>query len=302
MERYQAPVDETLGTVSMNSESVVDSRDDLETLILQLMHSGASKEKMRWKEGEREYRDITSFFPKQKMTPKHCYLIDATDADEREYTGTMESIVVDPILAIGKRLEFAMVFPYHHELRWYGIAPIDKPRGLVALTNKPVKWFMIHQRAFDQNGKQLIYYKKGAAIDSDGKICKLRPLGNNGGFNPTEDALDSETMIALALSVFEDAHRKGAYHATVEEGIKVTFPVSEDAYKDFFLLRDGPNNTPTGRKNPILHWCSKHLRIRNDKIIEVTGHHRGTETLVVGPMTLTIGPNSDEGFLHWVKH
>jgi hypothetical protein len=96
-------------------------------------------------------------------------------------------------------------------------------------------------------------------------------------------------QIPMMCSIIEDAHRKNAVLARAKESVEIIFPIGADAYKDFFLLRDGPRETPTGKRNPILHWVKKHIRhVSETKAIEVKNHCRGINEVVINGMSLSI--------------
>lgn len=269
--------------------------DVMETAILLALHAAGHSKKLRkgerGKNGlDREYIDMAAFCPRADIFPKECYTFDAASS-ERLYSSSMDDLVVDPVQAIGQRLE-TMMLCEDGSLKWSAILPMPKPRGIASITNRPHKWFSYHFRQIARDGRQMDYIKKPLCL-ADGRVVKLKPLGWN-GYRPEDEALETESQLALTLSIFEDSHRSGAFMATVKESVELRFPVGQEAYKDFFKLRDGPNETPTGRKNPIIHWCAKHIRETKSGPAEIERHKRGTETLIVGPMTLTIAPT--EGY------
>lgn len=282
------------------TETILDQRDQIETGILLALHSRGETTRLGGMENSgngwsREFKDLGSFCPKGAAHPKHCYTFDASDENSRIYGSDFSSIVVDPVLAIGASLETMMLCD-DGTLKWSCAKPMPKPKGIVAITNMPPSWFCFYYKEIAADGTQTVSVKRPFAI-AGGKPAMLKPLGQWRGFNPRQDIEEITTQVSLILSVFEDAHRNGVYIATVEERVKLSFPVGADAYKDFFKLRDGPNLTPTKRKNPILHWCSKHIRRRAVQAgcSEVSAHLRGTETIDVGPMSLRLSRSDGYG-------
>lgn len=274
-------------------------RDHIEDAILLALHAYGSARPIRAehrKDGFIFERSEMAFFCGPDMTPRSCYTFDLANVDERLFSLDWHDLVVDPIKAIGSRLEIMMLCD-DGSLKWIGVIPMKQPRGLAAVTNMKPHWFTLHFRHIANDGRQKRYIKRPFCI-AGGDLVMLKPLGWK-GFQPERDRGEIRDQLMIVLSVFEDAHRSTAFLATVKESVEVVFPVGSDAYKDFFILRDGPNNTPTGRKNPILHFCSKHLRRAGSvKNIEVERHQRGTDTLHIGPMSLTIRPS--DGYAQWL--
>lgn len=273
----------------MEDLTILEAQDGIETQILLALHARGFRAPVTG-----DGRGLETFCPPGSIFPKHSYTFDArSGADDRIYTADLSQIVVDPERAIGSRLE-TMILCDDGMLKWGCIVPMPAPRGgvLRAATNRRASWFCIHHRKIGSDGRQIDYVKRPLAL-VDGDVVPLlyKDWGVN-NFKPAADREEMRVQLALALSVHEDCLREGAYLATVEEGVRLSFPVSAAAYKDFFALRDGPHSTPTGRKNPILHWCRKHMRkVDADPApVEVQRHTRGTETLTIGPMTLTIQP------------
>ena len=229
------------------------------------------------------------FLDKKPEFPTAFYVFDKAAGGGRLFTASLSELVVSPVKAIGARLETAVVDD-GGVLKWFCLKPMKAPKGIVAATNAGVDWFACHYRQYSPDGQD-IYIKEPMAIKRDGTVARLMPLGWR-GFDSEACLAEQTEQLALSLSLFEDAVRSSAYLATVQEHVKMMFPVGEDAYKSFFAMRDGYRHTPTGRRNPILHWCSEHLRKRSDDSISVvSSHKRGADEFVCGPMRLTIQEN-----------
>lgn len=282
------------------NETIQDVRDNLETAILLGLSAGKKQTGIRkpkvekTKRGEREVFDLGMFCPKKPSFPSDVYTFDLS-SDERLYSASMDDIVVNPEAAIGRGLETGMLCP-DGTFKWTKIEPMPTPRGLIALSNKPVRWFCCHWREI-REGQNGDYIKRPMPLSS-GRVPLMKCLVAN-GLNTKRETEELEEQLAISLSVFEDARRTGSFLATVEEHTRLRFPVGSEAYKDFFRLRDGYRDTPTGRKNPILHWCSKHIRAREGKVFEVSGHDRGAVSMEVGPMKLSIERNN--GYADFIR-
>lgn len=237
--------------------------------------------------------DFSTFTTKTPMFPQHMYttLIDEDNTDHyRLFTTGFENLVCDPIKLLGPRSE-TVILGEDGEIKWTGMVPMKPPRGVVALTNQKVSWFAHHYR---QIGRDLVeQYQRVPIPIAGGRMPDVKFLGwpSDGG----KWIEEYREKVALHLSLIEDAIRANAVLATVEEHAKLSFAVSDDAYKDFFAMRDGFRNTPTGRRNPILHWCATHLRKSQGKQSSVIGHERGSETISHGNMTLLLSRNRGYG-------
>lgn len=264
-------------------------RDGIETAILLALTArnkgrhhrkvlGGNKAGFKWIEEGMEI-----FCPRRPEFPQHMLVQDMRDAG-RLYSGSLDDIVVSPRLAIGRRLETGLLCD-DGTLKWTLIKPMPAPRGLVAITNQPVHWFAFHYREI-RDGEPDVYVRRPMPL-AGGRVPLMKPLGFQ-GLNASLEKEELEEQLALSLSFFEDAHRTGTILATVQEAVALTFPVAEDGYKSFFALRDGLRETPTGRRNPILHWCAKHMRRTPGGETAVIGHDRGKTELVHGNMRLAI--------------
>lgn len=279
------------------TSNIAKDRDAIEDAILWAMEFRRTGSEMhsqrvvkKKNRSEQIQMSFGHFCGKTIMKPKKVYVFDRASNGDRIFAPSLEGVIVNPVFAIGDRLE-TLVIKDCGTLSWMGYKPMPAPRGIAAVTNEKVYWFSCHYRTIGKDGKET-YLKDPVPITESGKVPLIRAMGWK-GFDAKETQAEQETQLALCLSMLEDATRTGSYLATVKESVEIMFPVGEDAYKDFFILRDGHKNTPTGRKNPIIHFCKKHIRRTNNKnSIQVEKHARGATEVVVGPMTLQIKPNS----------
>ena len=284
--------------------STIDTaRSDLETAIVLALSPKASglqkRETQAGKKGwVRETYEMSKFVTDKDRNPTAFYAFDMSDQSQRIYSESEQDLVVNPYEVFRLGIETGMLME-DGSLKWSGVYPMKKPKGITAVTNKQHSWFAYHFRHIHQVGED-DYVKRPFAMATDGSVCLLGLMGRWKGFNARLDKAEIEQQTCLTISVFEDAIRASAYLATVQEHVKIMFPVGESAYKKFFAMRDGYKNTPSGKKNPILHWCSEHLRQRGDDGVSVVSkHRRGASKFVCGPMKLTIQEN--DGYDHLVK-
>jgi hypothetical protein len=283
----------------MNSyKSIDDARDDLETTIIMALSMRSrirSKslvriEKSKGPRGDKEHLAMDAFCPPKPEYPRHMFGFDVSGG--RLFATSLSDIVVDPVRAISRGIETAII--HGGNLKWLKIQPMPRPRGIVALTNRPHTWFAGHFRQITPAGSET-YVRWPFAFDGD--VCLLKPLGWK-GYDAEAARAEDRKQLAMTLSLFEDAIRAGSILATVEEAARLSFPIGESGYKSFLRLRDGYKNTPTGRRNPILHWCSDYIR-RRDPIgdIAVAGHHKGATEIKHGDLKLSIVFNDGYGAL-----
>lgn len=277
-------------------QTVKEARSEIETAIILAMSAKASgtgkKEKIeKHKKGWSKVSfGIDGFVTDKDRRPKSFYAYDAVSAYDRLYTACANDLVVNVYSVARLGVEVGLLLD-GGSLKWTAIHPMAKPKGITAITNKTHSWFACHYRHIHSN-KEDEYVKQPVAICNDGSIPLMNIVGRQSGFNSKEYREDMEEQVCIVMSVFEDAIRSSAYLATVQEDVKMMFPVGEEAYKDFFRMRDGYRGTPTGRKNPIVHWCSQHLRKRGkDGVSLISAHKRGASEFVCGPMKLTIQEN-----------
>lgn len=275
--------------MNIANATIEGARDGIETAILLAMHAKARRAPRRVNgKASKDGFGLTvaamdEFCPRRAEFPRDMLAADISRND-RLYTTSLDAVVVSPEMAIGRGLEVGMLCQ-DGRLKWSKIVPMPAPRGLVALSNRPVRWFAYHYREIVE-GRPDFYVRRPMPL-SDGRVPLMKALGWK-GLNAKQEVNDLEEQLAITLSVFEDAHRSGALLATVEEAVRMTFPVAPEAYKSFFALRDGLRETPTGRRNPILHWCAEHIRRYDGGATTVTGHDRGRAELVHGGMRLTL--------------
>jgi len=196
-------------------------------------------------------------------------------------------LIDHPSDIVGKRLEAGVFSDTYADFRWMCFKPLpSRPRHALAFGGKPKFWFELHNRKIGLNGVG-DYNRNIAALDADGE-----PLltGVKGQVEPLSK--EAGEQLLLTCSVKEDALRSNSFLVSISEGAELLFPVGVEAYQDFFRLRDAPKNTSSGRRNPIIHWVSKHMRkAQNGRPHEVREHKRGTETVEIDGIKATLHPN-----------
>lgn len=284
-------------------KDIQEARGDIESSIILAMSARAAcrtqkdakRRKMKNGLGHVEESPMDAYVSGERF-PKSFYAFDAANSDQRLYSLDYNDLVVNPYHAIRGGLEIGMIMD-DGGFKWSGFFPMKKPRGLTAITNKRFEWFGSHFRHLKPSGGE-VYVKRPMAVAHDGTVCLLGLMGGWKGYNAKQDQNEMSEQLYMSVSVFEDAVRDSSYLATVHEYVEMKFPVGEAAYKSFFAMRDGYRDTPTGRRNPIVHWCAEHLRDRGEKGVSVVrSHRRGAQEFICGPMRLTIEEN--EGYGAW---
>lgn len=279
---------------------IQEAKSDIEDAIILAMYASAkpvvkSKIVAKTKGANLVASPLDMFVTDKDRYPKRFYAFDASaDSGDRVYTPDASALVVNPYKVCKNGIEFGLL-DGGLVFKWVGIFPMARPRGITCLTNQKTAWFAYHYRRISNDGQQE-YVKTPMAMTLSGEVCPLQMMGKWQGFDAKKERDMIAEQLALSMSIFEDAVRAGSYLATVKEHVEMMFPVGADAYKDFFAMRDGYKDTPTGRKNPILHWCATHLRKRQSGAkSEVKAHVRGASEFVCGPMVLTISENAGYG-------
>lgn len=267
------------------------SVDNLETLLIMSMAPAAYEERY-FKVGEVrpdgksvDAVDFGSVLRIGERNPSRSYTFDVSG--DRLFTSDINLLLNHPAEIIGSGVE--VIFYFKDEMKWCRYEPIQRPRGFAAF-GKVDRWIAVHYRTQTIDGKQ-DYIKDVIALSKSGKALPTRVEGWN--VKGDDSIKKKEELMVMALSVVEDAHRPGVLLATASAETSIVFPVNYGAHKDFLALRDGPNNTPTGRKNPILHFCKKHIRkAKSGAESEIEKHWRGLEEVSIGGMHLSLSRGS----------
>lgn len=271
---------------------ISEKRGHLEDAILRSMYLKCVPEVKRkpkaLKNGRvREFMNPSQYVRGKAEFPKDAIIFDACD-DSRLYGRDADTTLLNPADVLDG---LEVIIFYEDRLKWLKYVRTGAPRGLAAINSRRVKWFAAHYRESHPDGYETYVREPFALHADDGSAALLKYLAwrNTGA---VKNADETNTNVRLAVSIYEDSVRAGSYTATVEEHIKLRFPVSADSYLDFLRLRDGFRDTPTGRKNPLLHWCAKHLRnYKSGRTTVVKQHARGRAELTVGPMRLSLSYN-----------
>lgn len=209
-------------------------------------------------------------------------------ARDRLYTEDASLLLIDIIEELDRGIETIML--HNGVIKWSLFKITKRPKGFVAI-GSPSAWVEAHYRWADIYGKS-DYIKNVFPLSNSGKLMHYKI--ESWGFAPKKQAREAQATMNLSLSVIDDARRPGVLMAKVKDQTSIAFPVGEDFYKDFFAIREAPRETPTKRKNPIIHICKKHFRKTSISESPVKSHWRGREKISVGGISVEI---STEGFL-----
>ena len=261
------------------------NNDNLETMLLMAMDSGKFKsqkyEKSEFRPDgmKKEVVDLGSLFRLKDRKPSNSYTFDISE--DRLYTPDINLLIKNPIDHIDCGMETIIL--YQQEMKWSRYDIIDRPKGFCSAV-KAEAWIACHYRKMDVFGNQN-YIKEVFPVNKKGKVIPFKVEGWNltSGFKK-----ETQEQMVLCCSIVEDAHRPGVMLAKASSESSIIFPIEYGAHKDFFALREGPRETATGRRNPIIHFCEKHIRKTKKSEAEVKKHWRGRDKLTVNGMTLEI--------------
>jgi hypothetical protein len=264
--------------------------DDLETLVLFAIDP-PSKINVRWENTNNlvQAKSALQCYRFDDAEPRLAYTFDLLD-DGRLFTTDHRMLINHPSDIIGDGAETIM-FDYNgNVVKWMKIEPCKKPsRGFVTI-GKADKWYAVHFRAGNPKQGWSDYIKGYSAINKDGKQIPVKWMQEN-RYDCYDRKRESDQII-LVCSIIEDAHRAGAFLVSAKLGSEIRFPVRYDDYIDFFKLREAPRNTPTGKRNPILHWVASHIRkTQKGKEAHVKKHMRGVSEVEIDGITARITPN-----------
>lgn len=229
-------------------------------------------------QSEQDAGSLLDFEPER---PSITYTTQLGDND-RLYTrdsGLLMNSVQD---VIGRKSEFAIMTD--DRVKWTCFKRIKKaPRG-VWVSSPGATLYECHYREIFANGLST-YFKRVVGVSSRGKPVACIVQGSHG-----EGAKHESGMLIMGASIIEDAHRSGAFLATVSEDASIRFPVPIGEHRDVFALRDAPL-TKAGRRKAILHWVSGHMRKTARGESKVKTHLRGVREFTADGLTVRLEPN-----------
>ena len=209
----------------------------------------------------------------QPRVPARAYAHYENLNSDRLLTTAPELLMTHPAEIIGDGREVMLLD--ERGAQWTRLEPArKKPKGL-ATTGRAYYWAEMHVRVIEANGAQFYnstlvpFSKDGAPLAAQWRgswVCKPLNIG--------KDAIQT-------CSFIEDAQRPNAILASVQDGVELTFPISEEGYLEAFAMRDAPVSAQ-GRRRALLHWVAKHMRRANKNPVEVKRHMRGIHEFDMG--------------------
>lgn len=264
--------------------------DELETLLIFGMEK-PKPETIKWEIVDRFHKakPAIQLFKFDDREPNSSYTFQFGN-NEREFTTDYNLLINHPSEIIGDGKETMFLLPENNQIKWMRIEPCRKPAKGFAPIGSADKWYGVNYRLGNANTGWHTHIKGYTAIAKTGKPVAIKMM-QEGSRNNLESKNDSEQII-LMCSIVEDAHRSNSFLVSTKIDSEILFPVGYESYIDFFRFRDGPRNTPTGRKNPIIHWVAKHMRQKNNGgNATVKRHLRGIAELNINGVTARITPN-----------
>lgn len=210
---------------------------------------------------------------------------------DRLYSFDYRDLTGKPWEILGRRTEVVVPKWERNEVWWTCMQQITRAPEGVATWGRAAAWYVRHVCIADPSAGWISHRRRVVPFSATGAPMPVRYAGVR-----AEDGASNDGAFAVGdCSIIEDTLRARSVRADVRAECGLTFALDYDAYQDFFRLRDGPRETPTGRRNPIVHWVGRHLRrMRNGKTIPIQAHCRGTESVDMGGIsaTLTLQSNS----------
>lgn len=231
---------------------------------------------MEVKHGYSEYFDFSPILPSSPV------VFDMSS--DRLYTGSEDMLIIDPIAELEKGIETASIF--EGVFTWVKMILCRKKPKMINTFGRAFAWVEVHVRNLDEKGNE-DYFLECYPVNRKGVVMPYKIEG----WNLSDDYRRKRGQVIARCSMLEDYNRAGAIKAKAEiedGGLSIRFPLEQGKQKEFFKLRDAPRETPTGRLNPIIHFCSDHIRNRNGETVKVSGHWRGREKITIDGMTLTL--------------
>jgi len=204
---------------------------------------------------------------------------------DRLYSFDYRDLTAKPWEILGRRSEVVLPKWEKGEVWWTCMQQIKHAPEGVSAWGRAAAWYVRHVCVADPSSGWTAYSRRVVAFSASGAPMPVRYAGVRAG-----DGASNDGEIAVGdCSIIEDTLRARAVRAHVGAECALTFALDYDAYQDFFRLRDGPKQTPTGRRNPIVHWVEKHLRrMRSGKTFPIKSHSRGTESVDIGGISATL--------------
>lgn len=226
-------------------------------------------------------RSTQGLYGFQPRKPNRAVSFDLADPD-RLYTYHTSDLLRPLEDTLGDYTE--IVLPCGDYVKWTGIRKTPKrPRGVCFPV--PVRtMYEIHFREIQNDGTD--EYTQGlVGVTHSGRPITALVEGSRAvaGSGATHE------IPVMAASILEDTYRAGSYKVEITDGITLVAPIAEEAYKDFFALRDAPL-TPTGRRKALLHWVTQHKRDKSTGSSTVQRHLRGVESFTIDGLTVSISP------------
>ena len=255
-------------------------------------------------EGEGEHYLDSPLEDLPSKVPQKCLIPHGND---RYYTESINYTPYSVRKVIGDSLE-VLFADYENKggrrSKWMMIEKTDSSFGLKkhtypALIKAPYSSYISHFRLYDDNYPT---YIKKPFIIKDNKI--LSPWAKNAACHKGFRAVMNDTElqeidqnVRLMVSIKEDFIRVDSFIVdlkNIDTNLISSLCVERDRLSELLFLRDNPL-TQTGRKRPIIHWVSNHLRNTKHKSnIRVIKHLRGITRFDLDGFNVTITPNTAE--------
>jgi hypothetical protein len=189
---------------------------------------------------------------------------------------------------LGQRLE--VLLPWQSGYLWQGYRRRSRSglRSLIILPTIPqdAVLYEYHHRYINGSGQE--WYKKDLFLMDRESLYPLtwsdappyKDIRQELIENLTHHMMDMLTYVHYVQNLQQFWQVRWYYKHR-----QLIFGATDTAVKTLGALRAGPCNTPSGRRNPLLHWVSKHLRRvgneEDERFIPISEHLRGIERFAI---------------------
>ena len=243
---------------------IKESMDNLELIILRLLSANekvlnrdiyqASHDRCL----TRIETDTSNFVQFNDTQPKNPIVIGWNPKSDRLLTADPELLIEPLPNLLGRWAEVCIIDPDLGILKWTGLKAIKKklPKGWWSFPKTHT--YQLHYRQLFMNDETETYQKSYCCFNQ--KKNKVVPVYcQNVPVNPSPT---DRLLPVLIASTIDDFRTLWQVQITHEKQFRIG--VYSTAIKELAAIRKDPK-TVLGRKKPILHWVSKHLRNTSSK-------------------------------------
>lgn len=196
-------------------------------------------------------------------------------------------LILDPVLFFKNKYSLLTCSEsgvYTHDLM---ISREDRPKRYIDPIHGPECYFESHFMKNSLNHKHnqsaVFAYKDKHfyRASTDASIYRK-------GIDRKSKDINDNKSINLTLSFFDDIISDWIVEIS-RDNLSVFVATDKSGYKELSAIREEPL-TATGRKKAVLHWVKNHIRVRNDKEINVSAFTRGIDCFNIADFSIKVSP------------